>query len=194
MLRRFSLTILLLLGAHSIGQQSALPSSSASSVQTSPQSSGQTPQQFAPQQAALPHALHYITVSFDFDFSKTPPCAPVKPNHPCVAQFAVYETTAGTGKKHRIFLFSVPLPAKQTGVVPITFQSPQQIDFVLGWHKLGVGALDNIGNESYMNFCDSCATWINVQQGPSPTPSTSAPGSSTAPPATTARGSPASTP
>ena len=77
-------------------------------------------------------AWHCITVQFEYDFSKTPPCVGSKPKHPCVAQFAIYETTAGTKKKSRVFLFYVPLPVKQSGAVQVTGESPKQIDFVLG--------------------------------------------------------------
>jgi hypothetical protein len=129
--------------------------------------------------------LHYITVTFDYDFTKTPACAAKNPANPCVSQFAIFETTAGEGKGQPIFLFNVPLPPKPKGVVNgITQQSPAQIDFVLGWHRLGVAALVLNGRKSTLRFCDSCATWINVQTGPSLTPSTPAPGSSTTPPAT----------
>lgn len=158
------------------------PASSSAQSQTAPQPSPQTPS----------HQLHFIIVNFDYDFSKTPPCSPRKPKRPCVAQFAIYETTAGTLEKLRIFLFYVPLPAKRNGSVPITFQSPKQIDFVLGWHKLSVGALEDTGKGSHLKLCDSCATWIKVQVGPSPTPSTPAPGASIMPPETPPPASPPS--
>ena len=156
------------------------PTQPTAAAQSTAPSSGQN----APQQTPPTDAWHCITVSFEYDFSKTPPCAGSKPKHPCVAQFAIYETTAGTNKKNRVFLFYVPLPVKQSGAVQVTGESPKQIDFVLGWHKLGVGALDETGKDSHMKFCDSCATWIDVEAGPTPTPSAPAPGSSTTPPAT----------
>jgi len=154
----------------------------------------------APQSSALPSdtatgqpstttpppsdAWHCVTVKFAYDFTKTPPCTGSKPKHPCVAQFAIYDTTAGTGRSHRTFLFDVALPAAPSGVVPISGQSPKQIDFALGWHKLGVGALDDTGKDSHMKFCDSCATWVDIEAGPSSTPSAPAPGTSDAPPGT----------
>jgi len=135
-----------------------------------------------------PDALHYITVTFDYDFTKTPPCSTSKKHavHPCAGQFSIFETTNGTSQRHRILLFNVPLPPYPQGVVKgITLKSPQKIDLVLGWHKLGVAAMDPIGWESTLQFCDSCATWINVQAGPTTTTSVPAPGSSVTPPGVT---------
>jgi hypothetical protein len=195
MLRGYALAILLLAGARTVAAQQTAPplpcpTQASSSAQSTAPSSGQN----APQQTPPADAWHCITVQFQYDFSKTPPCAGSKPKHPCVAQFAIYETTAGTNKKHRIFLFYVPLPAKPSGVVQVTGESPKQIDFVLGAHKLSVGALDDTGKDSHMKFCDSCATWINVQAGPTPAPSTPAPGTSDAPPGSSPPSPPAPTP
>jgi len=185
MLRGFALSILLLAGARTVGaQQTAPPLPCPTQPTAAAQSTAPSSGQNAPQQTPPTDAWHCITVQFEYDFSKTPPCTGSKPKHPCVAQFAIYETTAGTNKKNRVFLFYVPLPVKQSGTVQVTGESPKQIDFVLGWHKLGVGALDETGKDSHMKFCDSCATWIDVEAGPTPTPSAPAPGSSTTPPAT----------
>ncbi len=157
-------------------QPSAGPTSTPPAVPASQSSSSQTPPT---------EAWHCVSVQFQYDFGKTPPCAGTNPKHPCVAQFAIYDTSNGTGKRHRTFLFNVPLPAKTSGVEPVSGQSPKQIDFMLGWHKLGVGALDDTGKDSHMKFCDSCATWIDVQASSSTTPSTPVPGTSDAPPGTT---------
>ena len=157
------------------------PPQGASSQQTT-QSSTST------SQSSPPDALHFITVTFDYDFTLTRPCSTSTkhPVHPCVSQFSIFEVTNGTSKKHRVFLFDVPLPAKPQGIVKgIRQQSPNQIDLVLGWHKLGVAAIDTDGWESTLNFCASCATWINVQAGPTATPSVPAPGSSVTPPGVT---------
>lgn len=163
MLRGFVLAIMLFGGARVVAAQQSAPPASREAQPS-------------------PHARHHISVTFDWDFDKTPPCSPTKPTHPCVDRFAMYETTAGTSKQHRIFLFYVPLPEKQTGFVPIEFQGPKQFDFVLGWHKLSVVTLDDIGNESEMMSCDSCATWVYIQTGPTLTPSKPVPGTSSAPP------------
>jgi hypothetical protein len=163
------------------------PPQGASSQQTT-QPSTAASQSSNSQSSPPPDALHFITVTFDYDFSLTRPCSTSTkhPVHPCASQFSVFEVTNGTSKKHRVFLFNVPLPAKPQGIVKgIRQQSPNQIDLVLGWHKLGVAAIDTDGWESTLNFCASCATWINVQAGPTPTPSVPAPGSSVTPPGVT---------
>jgi len=139
-----------------------------------------------------PDAWHCITVTFAYDFKKTPPCAGAKPVHPCVAQFGIYETTAGMNKTNAVPLFNVALPPNPKGVVAaITQQSPKPIDLALGWHRLCVAALDNIGASSMRLWCPTCGTWIYVQSGPTPSPSTSVPCNSPTPPATPP---PASTP
>ena len=158
------------------------PPQGTSSQQTTPSSDTQS---------SPPDALHFITVTFDYDFTKTPPCSTKKPVHPCADHFSIFETTNGTKKKYRVPLFDVPLPAKPQGKKTVTQKSPQQIDLVLGWHKLSVAAVDPVNGDSTLYFCDSCATWIWVQVGPTPTPSTPVPGSSTMPPGVTP---PSSTP
>lgn len=188
MLRGYALILLLLAGARAVAaQQPASPTSSQTSTPTPPtssQTSAQSPQQTV-QQQTTPDAWHFVTVTFNYDFSKTPPCSTTKPVHPCADHFSIFETTAGLGKDKRIPLFDVPLPAKASGAVKgITQQSPKRYDFVLGWHKLCVAALDVNGRKSTLRFCDSCGTWIYVQAGPTPTPSVPAKCSSTSPPAT----------
>jgi len=179
-MRGFALTILLFASAHAVGAQQTpqpatppLPCPTPASLASS--TSAQTPGA---------NAWHCINVKFNYDFSATPPCKGSKPKHPCVAQFAIYNTTTGTKKKDRVFLFDVSLPANPVGVMPIAGESPQQLNFPLGWNKLGVGALDETGKDSHMRLCDSCATWIYVQAGPTSTPSTPVSGSSLTPPST----------
>ena len=175
------MSILLLAGARTVAaQDTSQPAAPPASPPSSTQSAAQSPDQAPPQRAS-----HYITVTFDYDFSKTPPCAAKNPANPCVSEFAIFETTAGERKEQRIPLFNVPVPPNSKGVVKgITQQSPKQYDFVLGWHRLGVAALVLNGRKSSLKFCDSCATWIYVQAGPTTTPSVPAPGNSTTPPAT----------
>jgi len=193
MLRGFALTILLFTSAHAVGAQQTpqpatpplpCPTQASPASPTSAQSTTAPGQSNASQQTPPGTAWHCISVKFNYDFSATPPCKGSKPKHPCVAQFAIYNTTAGPKKKDRVFLFDVSLPANPVGVMPIAGESPQQLSFPLGWNKLGVGALDETGKDSHMRLCDSCATWIYVQAGPTSTPSVSAPGTSTQPPAT----------
>jgi len=193
MLRGFALAILLLAGARAVAAQQ--PPSQAGASPTSAQSAAQaqsTSQELpcdasppAPQQTPPTDAWHCITVTFDYDFTKTPACPGKNPATPCVSEFAIFETTAGERKDQRIPLFKVPVPPNSKGVVKgIAQQSPYQRDFVLGWHRLGVAALVLNGRKSTLKFCDSCATWIYVRVGPTTTPSVPAPGNSTTPPAT----------
>ena len=187
MLRGYLLALLLLAGARYVAaQQPASPTSAKTSAQTPSQAPSSSPQPCGQPPLAQPptSAWHCITVNFNYNFSTTPACSANNSVHPCTAQFAIYETTAGTGATTRIFLFNVPLPAKQSGVVSVTMQSPRQINWGLGWHKLGVAALDPVGGQSNLRFCNSCATWVCVQVGPTPIPSVPAPGTSTMPPAT----------
>ncbi|HXX43325.1 MAG TPA: hypothetical protein VEJ38_01255 [Candidatus Acidoferrales bacterium] len=189
MLRGFALAVLLFASAHSaVAQQASQPAAPPLPCPAQPSP--------APQSSAIPAAAvgqsdtsqptgaawHCVSVKFNYDFTKTPPCTGSKPKHPCVAQFAIYDTSSGTKKKNRILLFNVPLPPAPSGVMPISGQSPNQRDFALGWHKLGVGALDDTGKDSHMKLCDSCATWIEIQAGPTSTPSAPASGTSTTPP------------
>jgi hypothetical protein len=142
-----------------------------------------------------PDAWHCITVTFAYDFKQTPPCAAAKPVHPCVAQFGIYETTAGMNKTNAVPLFNVALPPNPKGVVTgITQQSPKPMDLALGWHRLCVAALDNRGTSSTLQWCQTCGTWIYVQSGPTPSPSTSVPCNSSTPPATPPPASPPASP
>jgi len=197
MLRGHVLAILLLAGASaSAAQQPNSRPAAATSAQTpsrarstSAPAPSQTSCQPPVNSPQAPDAWHCVTVKFDYDFNKTPPCSAARPVHPCVGQFAIYETTATTNRASKnnqpIFLFNAPLPRKRKGIVTgITRQSPAPIDLVLGWHKLCVAAVDPSGRESTLRWCQSCGTWICVQVGPTTTPSVPAPGTSTMPSAT----------
>src|SRR5665213_1736444 len=56
--------------------------------------------------------VHKITVKFDYDFTKTPSCAPPKVKDKCVTRFNIYDISAGV--KNRAKLFSVPAPVGET--------------------------------------------------------------------------------
>jgi len=101
-------------------------------------------------QAALPSDpanSHTVSVTFDYDFKKNPPCAPNAASKTCVKQFNVYDVSGGRYK-----LFVVPAPAGATGVVKgIGGKStPRQLE--PGTHFIAVTAENSSGGESDVNL------------------------------------------
>jgi len=143
--------------------QASQPSQTPGASQTSPtqapsQSSGQTPTSTQnAQPTATSHGLHFLTVTFDYDFSKTPACsATVKTA--CVQEFVAYDISAGV--RHRTKLFEIPLPPKPVGLVPgITGKSPAKLGFKSGKHLISVVAREPDGKESKHHVC---TTWIDI--------------------------------
>jgi hypothetical protein len=126
------------------------------------QSTGQTSKQASSstqggQSATTSHGLHFVTVTFDYDFAKTPACsATVKTA--CVEEFVAYDISAGV--KHRTKLFDIPLPPKPVGLVDgITRKSPTKLDFESGKHLISVSAREPDGKESRHR---ACTTWIDI--------------------------------
>ncbi len=77
-----------------------------------------------------------VTVTFDYDFSKLPPCS-AKVTKKCIQQFDVWEVSADKP----IFLFTIPVPPKARGIVKgITGSAPQKRSFFPGAHRFGVSA------------------------------------------------------
>ena len=132
----------------------ASQAASQSSSQTSGQSSNSTQ---GGQSATASHGWHFVTVTFDYDFAKTPACsATVKTA--CVEGFAAYDISAGV--KHRTKLFDIPLPSKPVGLVHgITGKSPTKLDFESGKHLISVSAQEPGGKESRHH---ACTTWIDI--------------------------------
>jgi hypothetical protein len=101
--------------------------------------------------------VHKITVKFDYDFTKTPSCAPPKVKDKCVAQFNVYDISAGV--KNRSKLFSMPAAAGETArVTGITATSPART-FEPGRHLIGVATQEPNGTESDPR---ACTIWVDV--------------------------------
>ncbi len=120
----------------------------------------------APGQAATPAAApasasdtsgkHTVTVTFNYDFSRTPSCSAKVTKH-CIHQFNVYDVSAGA--KKRVKLFSIPATPGETKAVPgIKGSSPLMV-FEPGKHKLAVTAQDANGKESNV---DADTTWVTV--------------------------------
>lgn len=95
--------------------------------------------------AAPGSAKHSVTVTFNYDFTRTPACSDkVKKN--CIMQFVVYDVSGGA--KRRIKLFTIPVPAGATKIVNgISGKSPQ-LEFEPGRHELAVTAEMETGAES----------------------------------------------
>ncbi|MGA8405917.1 MAG: hypothetical protein WB680_01965 [Candidatus Acidiferrales bacterium] len=114
-------------------------------------SSGQAPAQ-SPANTTAPapsdSAMHSITLTFDYDFTKTPACsATVKTQ--CVAKFSVYDISS-----HKpYFLFYAPVPSGAHGLMKgITATSPQLL-FAVGKHRIAVSAQEPDGKESPPHEC-----------------------------------------
>jgi hypothetical protein len=137
-------------------------SETSQAAQAASQSTGQTSGQTASstqgdQPAATSHGWHFVSVTFDYDFAKTPACsATVK--KACVEGFVAYDISAGV--KYRTKLFDIPLPAKPVGLVHgITGKSPKKLDFESGKHLISVSAREPDGKESRHR---ACTTWIDI--------------------------------
>jgi hypothetical protein len=95
--------------------------------------------------AAPASVKHAVTVTFNYDFTRTPACSDKVKKH-CIEQFVVYDVSGGA--KKRIKLFAIPVPAGATkSVNGITGKSPE-LDFEPGRHELAVTAEMNDGVES----------------------------------------------
>jgi hypothetical protein len=93
-----------------------------------------------------PPEPHIVSVSFDYDFQKSPPCTVKNAPKKCVKQFNVYDVSGG-----RFKLFSIPVPDDAKGVVKdISGKSPQR-KFEPGTHFIAVTAENMTGEESDVN-------------------------------------------
>jgi hypothetical protein len=100
---------------------------------------------------------HKITVTFDYDFTKTPSCAPPKVKDKCVAQFNIYDISAGVSNRSK--LFSMPPPVGETKrVTGITATSPER-NFESGRHLIGVATQEPDGTESDPR---GCTIWVDI--------------------------------
>ncbi len=136
------------------------PSTSQTPTQQQPpsQSTGQASATTQNGQAdTTSHSSHFVTLRFDYDFTKTPACsATVKTA--CVKEFVAYDISAGV--KHRRKLFVIPLPPKPVGVVHrIKGRSPTKLDFESGKHLISVSAREPGDKESKHR---ACTTWIDI--------------------------------
>jgi hypothetical protein len=157
-----------LTAAQSSGQ-STPPAPTPSTVQlpAPPTSSAQTPEQ--PSQVVQ----RTVTVTFDYDFSKFPPCS-AKVTKKCIQQFDVWEVSA----KSPIFLFTIPVPTDAKGPVKgITGSAPKKRPFYTGPHRFGVSAkMPAPGGESDPHQCMVFAQVLpDNAASPVPSPDNSSP-------------------
>jgi hypothetical protein len=136
-----------------------------------PQSTTQQPRQ--PQQQTQPQApsqqqnqgqtpptsgMHTITVKFTYDFRLTPACSG-KVRKKCVAQFNLYDLSAGY--KHRTKLFSIPVgTVTERSVRELTGTSPLLL-FESGRHLIGVAA-QGPEPEKLESNPKECTTWVEI--------------------------------
>jgi hypothetical protein len=110
----------------------------------------------AGQPPSTSHGFHCVTVTFDYDFSKTPACTATVTKG-CVQQFIAYDISGGT--KQPPILFPIPLPANPVGAVHGITKTGPPIDFESGKHLISVSAMAPNGTHSKRNLC---TTWITI--------------------------------
>jgi hypothetical protein len=127
-------------------EQSASSNGSKSQQHTAPrEANGQTKSQ---DPVPVGTAMRSITLTFDYDFTKTPACSD-KVKKQCVAKFSVYDIS---GDKPYL-LFSAPVPDGAQGLVKaITATSPRML-FAVGKHRIAVSAQAPDGKESAPRDC-----------------------------------------
>jgi hypothetical protein len=135
---------------------SSAQNSSAAGAQSAAQPKTQAAAPSGAPAAAESHSQHSVTLNFQYDFAQTPACSK-KIAKSCVQQFVVYDISAGD--KHRIKLFTIPLPERTaTPLQTVTATSPR-LDWESGKHLLAVVAAYPDGRESPDR---ACTTWITI--------------------------------
>ena len=94
-------------GVEAQSSKSTAPAPSQSAVQVPTQAASAS--QAAEQQPQV--VQRTVTVTFDYDFSKYPPCS-TKVTKKCIQQFNVWEVS---DPANEFFLFTVPVPPNATG-------------------------------------------------------------------------------
>ena len=112
----------------------------------------------APQPPARP--LHTITVRFNYDFNRTPPCSAATAGKLCVQQFVVYDVSLGPLPKQRTRLFSFPVPPNAKGTMRDIKQVSPPLDFAPGRHMISVTA--QTPDEKSESSLTASTTWIKI--------------------------------
>ena len=136
--------VLLASGAHAAFAQASAQQGSAAGKCASEPSRRRRSRSIA---AALApgHSLHSITVTFDYDFTRTPACTQKIHEH-CTQRFVVYDISAGYA--HRAKLFTIPVPDGAKGQMHGITATGPKLDFEPGKHQLAVTAQEPSGVES----------------------------------------------
>jgi len=108
-------------------------------------------------------APHTISVTFDYDFDRTPACTE-KIKRRCVLQFVVYDISAGSNHAYQIGTVALPdHPYGQRRAIP--GKTDPHI-FESGKHLIAVAAQEAEPQphplESNTVGCASCTTWVNI--------------------------------
>jgi hypothetical protein len=142
-------------------QTPAPPTPSAPSPQAAPSGQASSPGQSST--APPGPVLHTISVTFDYDFDRTPACT-AKIQHRCVKQFVIYDISSGSNHAYPIGVVALPDGpyGQKRGIVgktdPHVFES--------GKHIIAVTAQEPEPQprplESNTAGCTSCTTWVNI--------------------------------
>jgi hypothetical protein len=135
--------------------QTPAPSSGATVSPSSSSPAAAAPIQGSPPPAAS-HGVHVVTVTFDYDFSKTPACTAKITQH-CITQFIAYDISGSA--KNPIMLFPIPLPPNPSGPVKGITKASPPLNFESGKHLVSVSAMSADGTHSKRSLC---ATWITI--------------------------------
>ncbi|MGB9069194.1 MAG: hypothetical protein WCC21_11555 [Candidatus Acidiferrales bacterium] len=133
------------------------PGATVSPSSSSPPSSpaGAAPIQGSPRPGAS-HGVHVVTVTFDYDFSKTPACTAKITKH-CITQFIAYDISGSA--RNPIMLFPIPLPPDHSGPVKGITKASPPLDFESGKHLISISAMSAEGTHSKRSLC---TTWITI--------------------------------
>jgi hypothetical protein len=106
---------------------------------------------------------HTISVTFDYDFDRTPACTP-KIQHRCVKQFIIYDISSGLN--HPYPIGTVALPDGPYGQKKGIFGKTDPRVFESGKHLIAVTAQEAEPQpnplESNTAGCTSCTTLVNI--------------------------------
>jgi len=155
---RGSLVAIAVLGAALAARaQAPAPPQAPAQTQSSTQQDA-TNQQQSQGQTQPKSGKHTITVTFSYDFRLTPACSD-KVQKGCVAQFNVYDLSAGY--KHRTKLFSIPVGAVAERGMKEYKQTGPLLLFESGKHLIGVAAQGPEPQKLESNPM-ACKTWVEV--------------------------------
>ncbi len=141
--------------------QTPAPTQSAPPAQESPTPTnpGSSSTQ-SPTQAPVPHT---ISVSFDYDFDRTPACTE-KITRRCVQKFVIYDISSGAN--HAYPIGTVALPDHPYGQRRAIVGKTDPHVFESGRHLIAISAQEPEPQphplESNTVGCTSCTTWVNI--------------------------------